>query len=75
MNGKRAKALKRQFREKNGRNPRGTMAVLIDDDSTFTNKQGVQEFAAGYEAHGELRFRKVMGVGMPSEWRRIKKLR
>ncbi len=73
MNGRRRKALKRQFRELNGRNPRGTVAVLVNDDSTFINEQGQRQFSAGYEKNGELHFRKIMGVGQPSEWRQLKR--
>ncbi len=74
MNGRRVKEIRRQFRELNGREPRGPVSALVDDKSTFINESGVSQFSAAYEMHGELRFRKIMGVGVPSERRAIKRL-
>lgn len=67
------KALRKQFREDNGRAPRPSLTVLIEDKEAFANERGMRQFAAGYEQAGELRFRKVMGVAATSEWRALKR--
>ena len=73
MNGKRRKALQRQFRELNGRAPLPAITVLVDNKEIFVNKDGVKQFEAGYDHYGELYFRKVMGVGQVSEKRALKR--
>jgi hypothetical protein len=73
MNGRRRKALKREFRALNGRDPMPTVAALIENTGTFVNKQGLRQFEAAFDHYGELHFFKTMGVGRPSEERAIKR--
>ena len=73
MNGKRRKALARQFRELNGRAPLPSITVLVENKETFVNEHGFKQFQAGYDHHGELHFRKIMGVGKTSEKRALKR--
>jgi len=73
VNGKRRKALKRKFRAAHGRDPMPTLAVLVENQETFVNSLGVKQFEAAYDHYGELHFRKIMGVGRPSEARALKR--
>ena len=73
MNGKRRKALARQFRELNGRAPLPAITVLVENKETFVNDSGHKQFEAGYDHYGELHFRKIMGVGQTSEKRALKR--
>lgn len=70
MNGKRIKALRKQFRETTGREPDKGVRGFKD------NKQAVNGvWRDAWEENGELRSLNSMIVVEPSEWRRVKKLR